>query len=65
MGTCGFVDHEFTFDLTQTERLVVLIKDDHIWRGHCFSKKRVLERTKGRKDTPGMTFAFAYRIKSC
>lgn len=54
MGTYWFVDDEYTFDLTHTERLVVLVKGDHIRRGHCFSKKKVLE-----KAMAWMTYAVA------
>lgn len=53
MGTYWFVDDEYTFDLTHTVRLVVLVKGDHIRRGHCFSKKKVLERTNGVKQWHG------------
>lgn len=53
MGTYAFVDDEYTFDLTHTVRLVVLVKGDHIRRGHCFSKKKVLERTNGVKQWHG------------
>lgn len=59
MGTYGFVDDECTFDLTHTERLVVLVKGDHIRRGHCFSKKKVLERYKWCKAMAWMTYAVA------
>lgn len=64
MGTYGFVDDECTFDLTHTERLVVLVKGDHIRRGHCFSKEKVLERTNGVKQWHGWRMQLQDRIKS-
>lgn len=64
MGAYWFVDDEYTFDLTHTERLVVLVKGDHFRRGHCFSKKKVLERTNGVKQWHGWRMQLQDRIKS-
>lgn len=43
MGTYWFVDDEYTFDLTHTERLVVIVKGDLIGVDTAFQRKQSLK----------------------
>lgn len=43
MGTYAFVDDECTFDLTHTERLVVIVKGDLIGVDTAFQRKQSLK----------------------
>lgn len=43
MGTYWFVDDEYTFDLTHTERLVVIVKGDLIGADTAFQRKKSLK----------------------